>query len=146
SLASSRLSRISVIIWLLFWAMTLTMVQRNVVYRFLTNDISNRNILHQIFPEKFDSSTCIICNDAPKSTFHMLFFCPIKYSAWQAIILEFLWPTYTVQNNLTALQKLDFNLVSHSHKDGIKSSMVILITLSQIWKSHFRSIFDGLPF
>ncbi|KAI7894435.1 uncharacterized protein EV154DRAFT_459464 [Mucor mucedo] len=132
--------------WFLFWNLALVAVQRNVIYRLLTRSIPSRRYMHQIFPEKFNSAQCQICLSSIESSKHMLFYCPSKANIWKTIISEFLWPTTNISNIIAAIFTLNFQPIAYCQKPGLTVQNVILCTLANIWKSHFRSCFDSTPF
>lgn len=140
------LSRIPAKKWFLFWNLALVAVQRNVIYRLLTRSIPSRRYMHQIFPEKFNSAQCQICLSSIESSKHMLFYCPSKANIWKTIISEFLWPTTNIANIIAATFTLNFQPIAYCQKPGLTVQNVILCTLANIWKSHFRSSFDSTPF
>jgi hypothetical protein len=47
---------------------------------------------------------------------------------------------------LSAIYSLDIFNVRYSQKSGISAAMVILITLANIWKTHFRNLIEGTTF
>lgn len=130
--------------WKYFWALSLTLVQRNVLYRFLTRSIPHKSILHYF--KIVDSPTCIICNNFTENAEHLLFHCPTKTSIWKEIIFEFLWPTVSVQDIIHACSTLDFTDVQYVSKAYTTAPLVILVTLTSIWRAHFRLIFHDATF
>ncbi|KAI7887777.1 uncharacterized protein EV154DRAFT_554383 [Mucor mucedo] len=140
------LSRIPAKKCFLFWNLALVAVQQNVIYRLLTRSIPSRRYMHQIFPEKFNSAQCQICLSSIESSKHMLFYCPSKANIWKTIISEFLWPTTNISNIIAATFTLNFQPIAYCQKPGLTVQNVILCTLANIWKSHFRSSFNSTPF
>ncbi|KAI7890557.1 uncharacterized protein EV154DRAFT_421971, partial [Mucor mucedo] len=132
--------------WFLFWNLTLVAVQRNVIYRLLTRFILSRRYTHQIFPEKFNSAQCQICLSSIESSKYVLFYCPSKANIWKAIISEFLGLTTSISNTIAAIFTLNFQTISYFQKPNLTVQNVILYTLANIWKSHFRSSFDSIHF
>ncbi|KAI9358063.1 hypothetical protein BD770DRAFT_472428 [Pilaira anomala] len=108
--------------------------------------IPNRAFLFRIFPEKFTSPSCTICGLEIETTKHMLFDCPPKSFVWKNIIFEFLWPTVTIPDIITALSYMNFQDIRYVQKSGSTAQMIVYITLANIWKGHFRSSFDSTPF
>jgi hypothetical protein len=146
SLVPTRLRQINSSQWLSFWSLSLVAIQRNVVYRLLSSPIPHRSLLHRIFPEKYPSSLCQICSSVPESAHHLLFYCHPKTIIWKEVIFYYLWPTVEVVDILSAIYSLDFFNVRYSQKSGISADMVILITLANIWKAHFRKLIEGTTF
>lgn len=139
------LRNISAAHWKLFWSLSLTTVQRNVVYRLITGSIPHRRLLHYIMPRVFDSPSCPVCLHTVDSAAHLFFFCPTKEKVWQGIIFEFLWPTTTVGDVMEALLSLDFSNIWYCQIKNINPYKILLIALSQIWLAHMRFIFDKVP-
>jgi hypothetical protein len=69
-----------------------------------------------------------------------------KSIIWKEIIFTFLWPTIEIADIVEAVLSLDFYNVRYCQKSNISGPMVIYITLANIWKAHFRSLIDGIPF
>ncbi|KAI8641319.1 hypothetical protein BD408DRAFT_320112, partial [Parasitella parasitica] len=66
-----------------FWSLSLTMIQRNVKYRFINNCIPHLSLLHRIFPDRRSSDICVVCPSASDTLDHFLFRCPNKALVWQ---------------------------------------------------------------
>ncbi|KAI9339744.1 hypothetical protein BD770DRAFT_415213 [Pilaira anomala] len=62
------------------------------------------------------------------------------------IIFEFLWPTVTIPDIITALSPMNFHDIRYVQKSGSTAQMIVYITLANVWKGHFRSSFDSTPF
>ncbi|EPB86238.1 hypothetical protein HMPREF1544_06966 [Mucor circinelloides 1006PhL] len=132
--------------WKFFWPLSLTLVQRNVIYRFITKTIiPARRLLHYF--QIADTPLCPICGNEENAV-HLLFLCPDKVSTWKAIIFEFLWPTVSVDDIIQACTTLDFDppIKYASSKHYTTAPMVVLVTLRNIWRAHFRLIFSSAPF
>ncbi|CAO0789273.1 unnamed protein product [Mucor circinelloides] len=129
--------------WKFFWSLSLTLVQRNVIYRFITKTIPARRLLHYF--QIADTPLCPICGNEENAV-HLLFLCPDKVSTWKAIIFEFLWPTVSVDDIIQACTTLDFDPIKYVSKHYTTAPMVVLVTLSNIWRAHFRLIFSSAPF
>lgn len=147
SLLPDRMQQIQTQNWLCFWSLALVAVQRNAVYRLLSGAIPHRSLLHRFFPDKFPSPVCKVCsNSTPESTEHLLFYCHPKSIVWKEIIFEFLWPTVDIHDIKLALYSLDFYNVRYCQISGISAPLIIVITLANVWKAHFRSVIDDTPF
>jgi hypothetical protein len=129
--------------WQFFWSLSLTLVQRNVIYRFLTKNIPTKRLLHHF--RITDSPLCPICNQE-KNSAYLLFLCPSKVSVWQAIIFEFLWPTVSIGDVIRACSSLDFTEIQYVSKKYITAQMAILVTLANIWRAQVKLIFHSAPF
>ncbi|KAI8636625.1 hypothetical protein BD408DRAFT_355313, partial [Parasitella parasitica] len=140
------LSSISSDFWTLFWALALTMLQRNVVYRFINNKIPHKSLLHRLFPGQHPSPLCAICSLTVDSPSHFLFYCPAKANIWQAVVFEFLWPTVSIHDIIQAIRSFDFYDIRYSRKSSVPASLIVFIALTNIWRAHFCFIFDGTPF
>jgi hypothetical protein len=142
----SCISRITDLQWSMFWSFTLTAVPRNIVYRYIIGKIPHRSLLHRVIPQSFLSNMCPICCIYIENADHLLFTCPSKPNIWKAIIFEFLWPTIEIEDIIQAITSLDFSNVNYSQKSDISAPNIIFLTLAQIWKAHYRYIFDDTPF
>ena len=139
------LRKISAASWNFFWSLSLTTVQRNVIYRYILGCIPHRRFLHFIMPQVFESPLCPVCLSTDDSPSHLLFQCPSKEKVWQGVIFEFLWPTTSIQDIKEALLSLDFSNVWYCQLAGIKPYRILLISLAQLWLAHMRFIFDQTP-
>ncbi|EPB88285.1 hypothetical protein HMPREF1544_04869 [Mucor circinelloides 1006PhL] len=63
-----------------------------------------------------------------------------------AVIFEFLWPTVTIPDIILAIRSFDFYNIRYSQRNGVPASVIVFITLANIWRSHFRTVFDRTPF
>ncbi|CEP09753.1 hypothetical protein [Parasitella parasitica] len=131
--------------WKWFWSLSLTTIQRNVIYRLIAGCIPHRRLLHFIMPATYASPLCPVCLVTIDSAHHLLFDCPSKEQVWQGIIFEFLWPTTSLGDIKAALLSLDFSDIWYCQTTGIKPYRILLITLSQLWLAHMRFIFDHIP-
>ncbi|GAN06252.1 conserved hypothetical protein [Mucor ambiguus] len=127
-----------------FWSLSLTYIQRNVIYRFITGCIPHHSRLHYMMPAVFESSLCTVCLSCNEDASHLLFDCPSKEKVWQGVIFEFLWPTTSIADIKEALLPLDFSDIWYCQVTGISPYRILLITLSQIWLAHMRFIFDKI--
>ncbi|CEP13623.1 hypothetical protein [Parasitella parasitica] len=141
-LPPATVSHVSAAHWKHFWSLALTSVQRNVGYRLIVGCIPNRQFLHFINPQVFDSPLCPVCQSAPYISHHLLFHCPTKEKIWQEVIFEFLWPTTSINDIKEALLSLDFSNIWYCQLAGITPYRIVLISLSQIWLAHVIFIFD----
>ncbi|KAK4519269.1 uncharacterized protein ATC70_009501 [Mucor velutinosus] len=139
------LRKISASSWKFFWSLSLTTVQRNVIYRLILGRIPHRRFLHFIMPKVFVSPLCPVCLSMNDSPSHLLFHCPSKEKVWQGVIFEFLWPTTSILDIKEALLQLDFSNVWYCQIAGIKPFRILIITLGQLWLAHMRFIYDNVP-
>jgi hypothetical protein len=129
--------------WNFFWALSLNLVNRNVIYRYITRTIPTKRLLHYF--KIVDSPLCPICG-LNENAVHLLFLCPSKVSIWKAIIFEFLWPTVSIGDIIQACSTLDFDNIQYVSKDYTTAHMVVFVTLGNIWRAQVRLIFDSAPF
>ncbi|CEP07581.1 hypothetical protein, partial, partial [Parasitella parasitica] len=140
--APPHLTAIDPTAWAFFWSLTLTMVQRNVLYRYINTCIPHQSFLHHIFPLIHLSPDCIVCSSSVDSVDHFLFTCAPKAMLWQNIITEFLWPTVDIRDIQAALLSLDFYSIRYSQKPQAPSHLIVMLTLANIWKAHYRLVFN----
>jgi exonuclease III len=146
SVVPQHLAAIASAQWSFFWSLSLTMIQRNVVYRLINKCIPHQSLLHLRFPTVHLSPLCVVCSLVDDSIDHFLFECPLKATVWQGIISEFLWPTVTIADIRLSLLSLDFYNIRYSQRPRVSSHHIVIIAMSNIWKAHYRLIFDQTPF
>ncbi|CAO0796054.1 unnamed protein product [Mucor circinelloides] len=73
-----HLDAIDIAAWTFFWALSLTMIQRNVIYRFINTCIPHQALLHRLFPQIHLSPMCVVCSAYVDSCDHFLFSCAPK--------------------------------------------------------------------
>lgn len=131
-------------LWKQFWELALAFVQQNIIYRIIYKKIPHKQLLHRIHPSQHLNGFCAICNDQPDSTAHF-FTCPQSPVFWDKPIQEYLWPTKIV--SITAsIYSLNFSsLRPNTTYQETSSTAIIIIVLSEIWKAHWRYIFDSQP-
>ncbi|EPB80951.1 hypothetical protein HMPREF1544_12357, partial [Mucor circinelloides 1006PhL] len=88
------------------------------------------------------SPMCAVCSAYVNSCDHFLFSCAPKALVWQNTITEFLWPTVSIQDIKHSLLSLDFYTIRYSQKPRAPSHVVVFITLANIWKAHYRWVFN----
>lgn len=131
--------------WSTFWRFSLLFTQRNVVYRFIHDKIPTRLLLYRLFPSQFPSGNCLLCS-IPESKTHFFFDCPLKATFWNRLIREFLWPGTTISIISSCINRLTFTCLSILPACPAKADVLIIIALSEIWKAHWRTVFDNKPF
>jgi hypothetical protein len=136
---------ISAASWTKFWRLSLIFTQRNVLYRFIHGEIPNRLLLSQVFPARYSSGDCLLCSTT-ESIAHFFFDCPTKSAFWELLIREFLWPGATTQTISSCIQHLNFTSLSCSPRCSAKADILIIVALSELWKAHWRFVFDNKPF
>ena len=111
--------------WKTFWSLSLTYIQRNVIYRYISGSIPHRSRLHYMMPNVFESHNCPVCLSPYESANHLLFDCPLKEKIWLGVIFEFLWPTTSISDIKEALLSLDFSYIVVSVIKGEKQEDTI---------------------
>ncbi|CEP19709.1 hypothetical protein [Parasitella parasitica] len=131
--------------WLQFWALFLNHSQRNVLYRFIYNKIPTKLLRHQF--NASNDPRCSICLTVVESTAHFFFYCEVKESFWERLILEYLWPGTTFWVIINALSTLNFHAIEVlPQKTSLPSSLVLIVAVAEIWRLHWKFIFDDVPF
>ncbi|OAC98579.1 hypothetical protein MUCCIDRAFT_115500 [Mucor lusitanicus CBS 277.49] len=92
------------------------------------------------------SPLCPICSTTIETAVHFLFYCPPKATVWRAIIFKFLWPTVSIQDIIQAVQSLDFYDIRYNQRSEVSASIIVIITLTNRWRAHFRTVIDAAPF
>ncbi|KAG1472192.1 hypothetical protein G6F56_001689 [Rhizopus delemar] len=132
--------------WFSFWSLNLTAIQRNIVFRLIHHKIPHKALLHRSLPAKVNTPHCSICLIHVDSLEHFLFDCQLKSAIWQTIIREFLWPTVGKQDIHSAFKTLNFDPVNYCTRRQISAKLVLILTLANIWKAHWYSIFNQTSF
>jgi hypothetical protein len=140
-----QVQTVSVAAWSLFWRLSLLYTQRNVVLRYIYNKIPTRLLLSRALPDKFSSGNCLLCS-APESKARFFFDCSIKATFWDLLIREFLWPGINTELITSCVQNLNFTLLVLSSSTSYKAPILIITALSELWKAHWRLMFDNQPF
>jgi hypothetical protein len=134
--------------WIDFWKMSLTFVQRNVIYRIILNKIPCNYNLKQTIKARDSSvnSSCLFCPNQIDTIKHFFFTCSKKRPFWDNLIQEFLWPTPSIDSIVYAIYTLDFSYIKpKAEYSKLGSQVLIILALAEIWKSHWRFIFDKQP-
>ncbi|KAI8647286.1 hypothetical protein BD408DRAFT_408930 [Parasitella parasitica] len=76
--APQHLSAIDPSAWTFLWSLTLTMVQRNVLYCYINTWIPHQSFLNRLFPLIHLSPLCIVCSSTVDSADYFLFTCVPK--------------------------------------------------------------------
>jgi hypothetical protein len=77
--------------WSQFWALNLTTVWCNVIYRFISRKLPCNSLFQYLFKSDASSAHYTICNSGTIETpLYFLFLCPPKQFVWNNIIFEFL--------------------------------------------------------
>ncbi|KAG2194012.1 hypothetical protein INT46_007124 [Mucor plumbeus] len=69
-----------------------------------------------------------------------------KSSFWIQLIDEFLWPGTTIQDIQAALTTLNFERISVKLFCPYAPTVILIIAISEFWKSHWRFVVDQIPF
>ncbi|KAI9490985.1 hypothetical protein BDB00DRAFT_835538 [Zychaea mexicana] len=128
--------------WKRFWLEPVSHTARNVWYRALHQKISCKAILHYTIPSSFPSPNCVFCSDTPDTITHFLYACPIKWTIWYTIWCDlFLFsPTFSQVHHAI------FSLSFPSNPSAVSSHMIISCILQGLWSTHWRYVFDQVPF
>src|SRR6478735_9753853 len=116
------------------------------MFSFIHKRIPRKSLLHRFLPAKCTTPICSLCNIVVDSADRFIFTCPPKLAVWQDVICEFLWPTVDMQGISNVFPTLDFYPNNYCQNKTITANMVLITTLSFIWKAHWSSIFNGQSF
>ncbi|KAI8357863.1 hypothetical protein EDC96DRAFT_596509 [Choanephora cucurbitarum] len=107
-------------VWDRFWRLSLSAMQRNVMFRLLHRLIPTCQLLHRLLADKYLSAFCLLC--------------------------EFLWPGTTIDSVYAALTTLDFRGIRSQSGCRLPPNVLLIIALSEVWKAHWAHILRDLPF
>ena len=131
--------------WNQFWALFLNHSQRNVLYRLVQRKIPTKLYRLQCNPAENDP-LCCLCLTIVESTNHLFFYCREKRLFWDNLIQEYLWPGTSLGMIIQSLISLNFNAIKVlAGTTTFKPSLILIVALSEVWKAHWRFIFDQIP-
>lgn len=129
--------------WKYFWVNTMPHNARNVWWRLLINKLPSRSRLHAILPTIFEPR-CQICKDEDETDSHLLFSCPKKLEVWQGTLTKYIkdqeWTAELIESLFYP------NTLNLKPLDRIPLVLLISTILATIWKYHFNSIREEVPF
>ena len=65
---------------------------------------------------------------------------------WDKLIQEYLWPGTSLGMIIQSLISLNFNAIKVlAGTTTFKPSLILIVALSEVWKAHWRFIFDQIP-
>ncbi|KAI8051423.1 uncharacterized protein B0P05DRAFT_456682, partial [Gilbertella persicaria] len=108
-------------------------------FHFLHKNINTRFYLHQKLPKLITSPQCIHCPYFRRNTIdtldHFNFLCPVNYRIWCHILSTYIDPSLT-----TTPQS------PYSAFPALSTQQICASTLEGLWSSHWRLVFDSIPF
>ena len=137
--------------WKTFWKLQIPLNARNTWYRILHKKITTKKKLYLFMPSKY-SDKCSLCpaHHQIETTEHFLFSCPLKHLVWTTALSLYIDPTLI---SCTYNQYLDLLYMTSSHTrtfslpySVLSVSQVFACIQQAIWNSHYRSVFDFIPF
>ncbi|CEP14937.1 hypothetical protein [Parasitella parasitica] len=131
--------------WSRFWTLSLTLVQRNVTYRWLHGKANTRALMSLYDPLVYQPA-CILCLSCDETVEHLFFECPSKFAFWTALIQEFLWPGTAVSEIRSALTTLNFGKLVAGPSCPYEPALISIIAISELWKAHWRFAIQGQRF
>ncbi|KAG2206203.1 hypothetical protein INT46_002979 [Mucor plumbeus] len=137
--------------WKSFWKLQIPLNARNTWYRILHKKITTKKKLHLYIPSDY-SDKCSLCPAHPQieNTEHFLFSCSLKYLVWTTALSLYIDPTLiscTYSQYLEFLHMTSSNTrTSFSPYLNLSVSQVFACIQQAIWNSHYRSVFDLIPF
>jgi len=86
----------------------------------------------------------ILCTSSNRMpSIPLISFCsPPIALVWQNIITELFWPTVDVHDIRRPLRFLDFYPIWYSQKPQAPSHLIVMLTMANIWKAHYRLVFN----
>ncbi|CEP19298.1 hypothetical protein [Parasitella parasitica] len=124
--------------WSRFWTLSLTLVQRNVTYRWLHGKANTRALMSLYDPLVYQTA-CVLCLSCDETVEHLFFECPSKFAFWTALIQEFLWPG-------TALTTLNCGKLVAGPSCPYEPALISIIAIFELWKAHWRFAVQGQRF
>jgi hypothetical protein len=134
------------------WKIPIDHKHRIIWWKLSLNRIPTRKHLYRLFPTKFTSSLCPICNTSIEDIDHFIFFCPTKNRFWKYVrTIINIWtihePHITMQELtpdmvISGFQHLWYNL---SLKRNPTTVIICSIAFGTLWNAHWQFIFDEDP-
>jgi hypothetical protein len=124
---------------------------RNTWYWVLHKKFTTKKKLYLYIPSDY-SDKCSLCpaHQQTKNTERFLFSCPLKYLIWTTALSLYIDPTLiscTYNQYLEFLYMTSSNIrTSSSPYPDLSVSQVFACIQQAIWNSHYRSVFDFIPF
>ncbi|KAG2190404.1 hypothetical protein INT46_004661 [Mucor plumbeus] len=137
--------------WKSVWKLQIPLNARNTWYRVLHKKITTKKKLHLHMPSDY-SDKCSLCpaHHQIENTEHFLFSCPLKYLVWTTALSFYIDSTLiscTYNQYLKFLYMTFSNIrTSSSLYPDFSVSQVFAYIQQAIWNSHYRSVFDFIPF
>ncbi|KAG2193471.1 hypothetical protein INT46_002383 [Mucor plumbeus] len=137
--------------WKSFWKLQIPLNARNTWYRILHKKITTKKKLYLYIPSDY-SDKCSLCpaHHQIENTEHFLISCPLKCLVWTTALSLYIDPTLI---SCTYSQYLEFLYMTSSNTrtssspyHNLSVSQVFACIQQAIWNSHYRSVFDLIPF
>ncbi|KAL7332845.1 hypothetical protein PS15p_212253 [Mucor circinelloides] len=134
--------------WTAFYKNNMHYSARNVWYRMLHNQTSNKLALYQRGLSHIESDRCDLCNEVEDAK-HLLISCAHKIDVWNSTFNEFLGYPKSADPHLVyqsiMLLKLDrYFIYSYDMQFTIYDFFATIIRM--IWRHHYSQHFNAIPF
>ncbi|OAD08486.1 hypothetical protein MUCCIDRAFT_105451 [Mucor lusitanicus CBS 277.49] len=95
----------------------------------------------------FTASSAAKSPPVVESTAHFFFYCEVKQHFWDRLIQEYLWPGTSVALIQQSIQTLKFDRipVRLDSPTTFEPLVILTVALAEVWKAHWRFIFDQVP-
>ncbi|KAI8968757.1 hypothetical protein BDB01DRAFT_704303, partial [Pilobolus umbonatus] len=135
--------------WKYFWRQLLHPSSSVVWYRALHQKLPVKQLLHKLSPNYFTSPYCHHCAEVEEDLIHFLIACPLKLAVWKNSLTTFFPDTpfskYMLQIVLLQIEPIHWPLLSPVAA-SLSLFQIVGSIQHSIWKSHWSSVFDNLPF
>jgi hypothetical protein len=134
--------------WTAFYKNNMHYSARNLWYRMLHKQSSNKLALFQRQLPNMESDRCDLCNEVEDAK-HLLISCAHKIDVWTSTFNEFLgYPKsadpHLIYNNIMLLNLDRYLIYSYDMQFTIYDFFATIMRM--IWKNHFQQLFNYIPF
>jgi hypothetical protein len=136
--------------WKRFWSISIPLSARTVWYRCIQEKLPTKHRLHPLISDSHPSSLCSTCTlSIEEDDSHFLFSCPPKLAVWQSIFTTYI-QSQPDQLLFSLSQILSFSS-SFTRETNLPLpeldvQQIFACTLLSIWQSHWRLVFNNVPF
>lgn len=127
--------------WQQFWSLKIVPEARSLCYRFLYNKLHYQVTVSRFDPQVTDM--CNFCQDVFEDLRHLFVDCHKKWSMWQTVLSQFAPYLEFQQDDVYAIL---MNLQQHDYVNNTRLLLLCSSVLMHIWRAHWRSVFDQVPF
>ncbi|KAI8138605.1 hypothetical protein BJV82DRAFT_523146, partial [Fennellomyces sp. T-0311] len=129
--------------WKSFWSASWPHHARTIFWRAYHAKLPSRERLHKFFGTVFTTPLCPLCNHLDTDQ-HFIWACPKKQQVWQGIARQFLQrPADLKFEHLSINPPSQLMVCDITH---VTARTIIACTFLELWRAHWRFVFECEPF